>query len=83
MIKPVGKDKELHDLIDEIFDEAERLGLSTADLARGTGLCYNTVDNLYDFRTLYPRLTTVVALARAVGYTISLKKTGYRMRKVG
>lgn len=75
MTRPVKKDKQLHALLDDIYDTAYgELGLTTATLAAQAGLCYETVRWLECYETQFPRLTTVAALARAVGYELALRR---------
>lgn len=83
MTKPVKKDKQLHALLDEIYETAYGvLGLNTTTLAAKAGLCYVTVWRLENYETQFPRLTTVAALARAAGYELTLRQI-MKARKAG
>lgn len=66
------KCKELRRLVDSIYREAGRLGMSFPSLAKAAGLSHSTVYRLAEFETMYPRLQTVDLLARAVGFSLSV-----------
>lgn len=65
-------EKRLDAMIETIFKESDRLDLSLADMARRSGLHYNTVCNLNSYATRLPRLRTVLKLAWAVGLDVQL-----------
>lgn len=74
-MKTLKQDRELHKLIDEIYEVAYgELGYNTATLAAKSGLCYATVWRLENRETMYPRLGTVAALARVAGFELSLRR---------
>jgi hypothetical protein len=64
--------RELHQVIDAIYDEADALGYSWQDMADRAGIHYMTVRALARYDTMYPRANTVFLLARAVGLKITL-----------
>lgn len=47
-----------------------RAGLTQAELARRAGVPQSVVSDLENGKTLYPRLDTAMALAKALGCTI-------------
>lgn len=62
--------KQLHQLIDQVYDEADARGYTWQELAEKAGLCYTTVRKLGRYDTMYPRTQTVMFLARAVGFRV-------------
>lgn len=64
--------KMLDKIVDDIWLEVGRRDLNNSDLARATGLSYNTIMNLDNRVTRYPQLRTVVMLARGMGVRLSL-----------
>jgi len=72
--------KALNRIVDDIFHEADRLGMSNMDLAVASDLCYSTVIRL-DLRvTQYPRLDTVYKLCNAVGFELIARKAKAELR---
>lgn len=53
-----------------------RAGLTQAELARRAGVPQSVVSDLENGKTLYPRLDTAMALAKALGCTIDDLFTG-------
>lgn len=74
--------KRLHQLVDEIYDEADALGFSWQEMAAKAGLSYNTVRNLARYNTMYPRTQTVMMLAKAVGFKVQFVKESRRARSI-
>lgn len=70
---PVKQFRELHKMVDRIFEQAVELDVSLQWLAAKAGLSEKTVYNLMKFTTMYPRLQTVYLLARAVGLHLELR----------
>lgn len=80
--------RDLHKIIDEVFEEAhETHGWSWSQLADEAGLAHQTVGNLGDRVTKYPRFMTIYRLAKAVGWELvtnqSPKKAAASVRKAG
>ncbi len=62
--------RDLHKLVDLIYDEAAALEWTWGRLADEAGICYATADNLGVRRTKRPQFRTVYKLAAAVGYAL-------------
>jgi Fe-S oxidoreductase len=62
----------LNELLDEMFYFAERHDLTWADMARLSGVTYQTVCNLGDRWTVFPLLRTVLMLAKGIGFPIRI-----------
>ena len=80
--------RDLHKIIDEIFEEAYNShGWSWSQLAEQANLASQTVANLGDRATKYPRFMTIYRLALAVGWELvtnqSPKKAAASVRKAG
>ena len=67
--------RELHLLVDKIYNEAAEYEWTWNQLAEEAGLAYRTVSNLGDRKTKWPRFSTVWRLAKAVGYDLVIKTT--------
>jgi len=67
--------RELHRLVDKIYDEAADYEWTWNQLAEEAGLAYQTVANLGDRNTKWPRFSTVWRLAKAVGFDLIIKST--------
>jgi len=64
---------DLHKILDEIFEKASKeYNWSWNQLAAHSNLGYQTVANLGDRVTHYPRFYTVFKLAASVGWKLSL-----------
>ncbi len=73
--------RELNRIVDQIYDEAGAMNMSWPKLAKKAGLSYITVWKLGTRWTQYPRASTVMRLAKAVGFTLTLeKKVKLRLR---
>lgn len=73
--------RELNKIVDQIYEEAGELNMSWPKLAAKAGLSYITVYRLGIRWTQYPRAATVLRLAKAVGFTITLeRKVKLRLR---
>ena len=57
----------LDNLVDAMFDRAYTMRWSWSDIARKSGLAYETVRNLGERRTRLPQFRTVELLARCLG----------------
>ncbi len=78
-----GYKRRLNAMLDEIYAESDRLDMSLDDLAKATGLCYETVRRLNARITELPRLKTVMLLAFAVGMDVELVARAMRRRRAG
>ena len=67
--------RELHRLVDLIYDEAAEYQWTWNQLAEEAGLAYQTVERLGDRKTRWPRFSTVWRLAKAVGFDLAIKNT--------
>jgi DNA-binding phage protein len=68
--------RDLHKIIDEIFAEAANSNeWSWSQLASHAGLAYQTVANLGDRATKWPRFLTIYRLAKAVGWELVVRQT--------
>lgn len=67
--------RELHRLVDLIYKEAAEYEWTWNKLAEEAGLAYQTVANLGDRKTRWPRFSTVWRLAKAVGFDLVIKTT--------
>lgn len=74
--------RDLHKLIDQIYLEADDLGMSWTEFAERAGVSPATVYRLGNYETPYPRANTVFLLARAVGFRVVLEKGRARHLKV-
>lgn len=67
--------RDLHKIIDEVFEEAHQQHEWTwSQLADQANLAYQTVCNLGDRVTKYPRFLTVYRLAKAVGWEVVVRQ---------
>jgi hypothetical protein len=81
---PVKDIRQLHRLINEVYESAGDRGWSWPQLATASGLSYETVRRLGNYQTMYPRIQTVVMLAEAVGYEVAIThKHTKSSRRVG
>ena len=64
---------EKEELVDQIFKEAERQGLSDEEFAKRAGLCPTTIYRLNNYLTANPCLTTIWKLVKAVGMQLQVK----------
>lgn len=65
--------RELHLIIDKIFAEAANsFDWTWAQLASHANLAYQTVANLGERITIYPRYQTIYKLAEAIGWQLSV-----------
>lgn len=82
--KDVKSDKfyfqELDRVLDELFEVATDRGLSWRDLAKESGLCYQTVVNLGERWTKRPQYRTVILIAKALNRQVELTTTKGRSR---
>lgn len=68
--------RDLHKIIDEVFAEAANsFDWTWSQLAVNAGLSYQTVANLGDRATKWPRFLTIYRLAKAVGWELVLRET--------
>lgn len=68
--------RDLHKIIDDVFAEAAAsFDWTWSQLAVNSGLSYQTVANLGDRQTKWPRFLTIYRLAKAVGWEIVLKES--------
>ena len=68
--------RDLHKIIDEIFAEAANQNEWTwSQLASHAGLAYQTVANLGDRATKWPRFMTIYRLAKSVGWELVVRET--------
>ncbi len=81
MSRSVAEFKELHKLLDDIYIEASDQNISWPNLAIKADLAINTVYNLGNNVTQYPRASTVFALAKAVGFEVALVRKALNKRK--
>ena len=72
--------KELHELVDDIFAESNRLGWSWVMLAQAAGVHISTVYKLGNFDTMFPRANTVMLLAQAVGLKLKAVKAHKKLK---
>lgn len=75
---PAKQFKQLHDLIDLIYEAAYDKGLSWPQLAAAAGLANSTVYNLGNPKTMFPRTQTVLLLAKAAGCELRFVKVAGR-----
>lgn len=77
--------QDLDDIILLIFIEAfTEKDMSLNKLSEASGLSYQTVKNLLNRETNYPRFHTLYRLAEAVGCKINCSKAGrVRLKKAG
>jgi len=67
--------RQLHRMIDEIYTRAaSEYGMTWSKLADTAGLAYQTVANLGDRQTKFPRHMTIFKLARAVEMELELQE---------
>jgi len=67
---------DLHKIVDEIFTEAaSKYDWTWRQLAVQSGLSHQTVGNLGDRVTKWPRFMTIYRLAKAVGWDLSVKES--------
>jgi len=68
--------RDLHKIIDEVFAEAAAsYDWTWSQLALNAGLAYQTVANLGDRATKWPRFLTIYRLAKAVGWELVVRET--------
>lgn len=74
--------RQLHSIVDDIFQKAHDKGLTWSKLAESAGLTYQTVIRLGERETKYPQFKTIFRLAEAVGWKLSLSDatTGRKIR---
>lgn len=65
---------EREELLDAIFYEATKQGITDAELAEKSGLAYTTVYDIHEGYTGQPRLSTIWKLAKAIGMTLTLQR---------
>lgn len=65
--------RKLNEYVNRIYNEANRQDLSWSELAQKAGLADSTVYNLGNVVTQEPRFSTIVKLARAVGWELTLR----------
>ena len=66
---------DLHKIIDDVFAEAQSSNdWNWSQLAQHAGLAYQTVANLGDRATKYPRFLTIYRLAKAVGWELVMQE---------
>jgi hypothetical protein len=63
---------DLNKIINEIFKEAGRQGLTWQELANRASVSTNTVRKIRDFETVYPHYYTVWRLGKAVGMEMGM-----------
>ncbi len=74
--------RQLHRMIDDIFTRAsDEYGMTWSKLAEIAGLSYQTVSNLGDRQTKYPRHMTIFKLARAVEMDLELQEPPKQVTK--
>lgn len=67
--------RQLHRIVDDIYTRAsDEYGMTWSKLAEIAGLAYQTVANLGDRQTKFPRHMTIFKLARAVGMALELQE---------
>ena len=60
-------------ILDDIFDAAADIhGWSISDFSRKTGLAWNTIENIRARITKRPQFRTVILLARAVHFNVTI-----------
>lgn len=64
--------KQLDTILDELFEIAHHRGLSWSDIAKESGLSYQTVVNLGERWTKRPHYRTVLLIANALDMDIQL-----------
>jgi len=75
--------RELRKLAKMIFQRAKELDMSYWDLAVRANMWYTTVWKLGTNRSIYPRASTILALAKAVGMEIKFNtKVELKLRAV-
>lgn len=75
--------RDLHKIIDEIFAEAaSQFDWTWSKLALNAGLSYQTVANLGERNTKWPRFLTVYRLAKAVGWELAVQQPKKARRSV-
>ena len=67
--------RELHRIVDLVYTEAALYDWTWDRLAEEAGLAYQTVANLGDRKTRWPRFSTVWRLCKAVGWDLVTKTT--------
>ena len=71
----------LNDLLNDVFDLAERFGWSQSELARRSGISLTTVLR-YQYRlTPFPRLKSCLGLCWAVGLDVAYYETGVKVAR--
>ena len=74
--------QELHKIIDKVFAEAfDACGWTWSQLAFNAGLGYETVANLGDRQTRWPRFSTIWRLCKAVGWDLSIQQPAKSKQK--
>jgi len=73
--------KQLNAILDEVWRQAGALGYDEHELARRSGLCYQTVARLESRWTEFPRLRTVILLCQAVGLELVAVELQQKARK--
>lgn len=65
-------ERELKVLVTLIYDELVLTrSWTTNKVAKESGLCYGTVDRLFNGETKYPRLLTIQRLGKTAGYKLA------------
>lgn len=65
----------LDEILDTLFEVANGKGMTWADLARESGLSYQTVVNIGERWTKRPQFRTVILIANALDMQIQIKST--------
>lgn len=74
--------RELHKIVDRVFEEASsNFDWTWGQLAVEAGLGYNTVANLGDRKTKWPRFSTIWRLCKAVGFDLDIQSQPKNQRK--
>lgn len=68
--------RDLNDILDSVFAFAEVHDLTWKDMARLSGLGYQTVCNLGNRTTVFPGFRTVLLISRGIGYPLTFNVTG-------
>ena len=72
---PKGYEFDLDRIVDEIYDAAYRRDWSWSDLAKFSGLCYQTVWLIGERRTRFPQWMTIFKMAKACQLHLTFQPT--------